>query len=123
MVCATSKGSDQPAQSDQSLCLSLEYYMSVKLLTEHHLELLSLKGGCTGLSESTLVKTPHCWKSYVTAQYCLFTERVENVRSVYIAQRDSTVTNVYPATLVTHWLYLREIVKVRLSDPLAVDRN
>ena len=30
--------------------------MSVKLLTEHHLEVLSLKGGCTGTSESTLVK-------------------------------------------------------------------
>ena len=30
--------------------------MSVKLLTEHHLEFLSLKGVCTGSSESTLVK-------------------------------------------------------------------
>ena len=30
--------------------------MSVKLLAEHHLEFLSLKGGCTGSSESTLVK-------------------------------------------------------------------
>ena len=30
--------------------------MSVKPLTDHHLEFLSLKGGCTGLSESTLVK-------------------------------------------------------------------
>ena len=30
--------------------------MSVKLPTEHHLEFLSLKGGCTGSSESTLVK-------------------------------------------------------------------
>ena len=27
-----------------------------------------LKGGCTGSSESTLVKMPHCWKSHVTAQ-------------------------------------------------------
>ena len=44
------------AQSDQSLCLSLDYYMSVKLLTEHLLEALDLKGGCTGSSESTLVK-------------------------------------------------------------------
>ena len=35
--------------------------MSVKLLTEHHLEFLSLKGGCVGSSESTLVKMPHCW--------------------------------------------------------------
>ena len=41
--------------------------MSVKLLTEHHLELLSIKGGCTVSSESTLVKIPHCWKSRVTA--------------------------------------------------------
>ena len=30
--------------------------MIVKLLTEYHLEFQSLKGGCTGLSESTLVK-------------------------------------------------------------------
>ena len=44
--------------------------MTVKLLTEHHLEFLSLKGGCTGSSESTLVKMPHCWKSHVTAQLC-----------------------------------------------------
>ena len=41
--------------------------MIVKLLTEHHLEFLSLKGGCTGLSESTLVKMPHCLKSHVMA--------------------------------------------------------
>ena len=54
-------------QPDQSLCLSLEYSMSFKLLTEHHVEFLSSKGGCTGSSESTLVKIPHCWKSYATA--------------------------------------------------------
>ena len=57
------------AQSDQSLGLSLEYSLSVKLLTEHHLDLLSLKGGCTSSSWSTLVKMPHCWKSRVTAQF------------------------------------------------------
>ena len=43
--------------------------MSVELLTEHYLEFLSLKGGCTGSSESTLVKMPHCWKSHVAAQF------------------------------------------------------
>ena len=47
--------------------MSLEYSMSVKLLTEHQLKFLSLKGGCTGLSESTHVIMPHCWKSHVTA--------------------------------------------------------
>ena len=44
--------------------------MSVKLLTENDLQFLSLKGGCSDLSESTLVKIPHCWKSHVTAQLC-----------------------------------------------------
>ena len=52
-------------QSDQSLCLSLDYSMSVKLLTEHHLEFLNLKGVCTGSSESILVRMAHCWKSHV----------------------------------------------------------
>ena len=42
--------------------------MSVKLVTEHHLEFLSLKGGDTGSSESALVKMPHCWKSHVAVQ-------------------------------------------------------
>ena len=44
--------------------------MIVKLLTEQHLEFLSLKGGFTGSSESTHVKIPHCWKSHVLAYYC-----------------------------------------------------
>ena len=42
--------------------------MIVKLLTEHHLEFLGLKGGCRGLSESTLVKMSNCWKSHALAQ-------------------------------------------------------
>ena len=42
--------------------------MIVKLLTEHHLEFLSLKGGCRGSSESIHVKMPHCWKSHALAQ-------------------------------------------------------
>ena len=41
--------------------------MIVKLLTERHLEFLSLKGGCTGSSESTLVKMSNCWKSRALA--------------------------------------------------------
>ena len=43
VVCETSKASDQPAHTCSPL-------------TEHHLEFLSLKGGCRGSSESTLVK-------------------------------------------------------------------
>ena len=49
--------------------------MNVKLLIEHRLEFLCLKGGCTGSSESTLVKMPHCWKLHVTAQLVMATHR------------------------------------------------
>ena len=45
--------------------------MIVKLLMEHHLEFLSLKEGCTGSSESTHVKMPHCLKLHATAQITL----------------------------------------------------
>ena len=41
--------------------------MTVELLTEQYLELLSLKGGCIGSSESTLVKMPQGGKSHVAA--------------------------------------------------------
>ena len=45
--------------------------MIVKLLTEHHLEFLSLKVGCRGSSESTLVKMSNlleisCRGSFIT---------------------------------------------------------
>ena len=41
--------------------------MIVKLLTENHLEFLSLEGGCTCSSDSTHIKIPHCWKSHAAA--------------------------------------------------------
>ena len=41
--------------------------MNVKLLTVHHLEFLSLKGGCTGSSESLLLEIT-CHGSYVTCR-------------------------------------------------------
>ena len=50
VVCATSKGSDQPAHT-QSFGVS------------------KLKRGCTDSSESTLVNMPHCWKSHAAAHF------------------------------------------------------
>ena len=54
--------------------------MIVKLLTEQHLEFLSIKGGCRGWPESTHVKMPHCWKSHALAQrildFIIFREHV-----------------------------------------------
>ena len=61
------------AQTDQSLCLSLNYYMSVKLLIELNLVFQSLTGGCTSSFESTLVNMAHCWKSHVMVQIFLNT--------------------------------------------------
>ena len=67
-------------QSDQSLCLSLEFFIRVMLLTEHHLEFLSLKGGCTGSDESTLVKMTR-WKSHVASQIKILMVSNRNFRS------------------------------------------
>ena len=56
--------------------------MSVKLLTEHNSEFLSLKEGCTGSSESTLVKMPHCWKSHVAAELIQLGNNIDNLRKI-----------------------------------------
>ena len=60
--------------------------MSVKLLTEHRLELVSLKGGCTGSSESTLVKMPRC----VAAQFMIYWLRADayDTLGTFISQRN-----------------------------------
>ena len=65
VVCATSKASDQPTHA-RSL-IRAEYSMIVKQLTEHHLEFLSLKGGCRGSFKSTLVKMSNCLKCHAEA--------------------------------------------------------
>ena len=54
--------------------------MSVLLLTGHHLEFLSLKGGCRGLSESTFVKMPHCWKSHVAPHFTSQKDKISQIR-------------------------------------------
>ena len=63
--------------------------MSVKLLSEHNLEFISLKVGCTGSSESTFVKMPHCWKSHVTAHMRL--NEADSGRSLSIYYAGATV--------------------------------
>ena len=53
--------------------------MIVKLLTEHHLEFLSSKGGCRCSSEPTLVNLSNCWKSHAAA----------HMSSVYILRHNN----------------------------------
>ena len=57
--------------------------MSINLLTEHHLEFLSLRGDCRGSSESTHVKMLHCWKSHIRNSYlplCCISSSLNDVR-------------------------------------------
>ena len=50
--------------------------MIVKPQTEHDLEFLSLKGGCRGSSESTLVKMSNCWQSHAAAHFLPLTKQL-----------------------------------------------
>ena len=61
--------------------------MGVKLLTEHHFEFPSLKGGYTGSSESALVQMLHCWKSHVTAHLLFEVNLPSNTFSVQSKHR------------------------------------
>ena len=53
--------------------------MIIKLLTEHNLEFLRLKGGCRGSPESTHVNIPQCWKSHAMAQFWCRTIRFSGI--------------------------------------------
>ena len=61
--------------------------MTVKLLTEKHLEFLSLKGGFAGSSEHIHVKIPHCWKSHVAAQIYSVVSSGSEGKTVYATVR------------------------------------
>ena len=78
--------------------------MSVKLLTEHHLEFLSLKGGCTGISESTFVKMPHCWKSHVAAQLFLRLKLIKVVCQIGFAYTVLKFSSTKSHVLLLHSL-------------------
>ena len=105
------------AQTDQSLCWSLEYSMTVKLLTEHGLDFLSLKGGCTGLSESIPVKMPHCWKSHVTAQMH-FSFRV--IRRLFNRSPFLPVAYSYSLISCRRWSVIEEVL-IYQRVPLGLD--
>ena len=84
--------------------------MSVKLLTEYQFAFLSLKGGFTGSSESTLVQMSNCWKSHATAYMIIYTFRVEvkhehrknNFRVTYVKSVEVIIGNNLTVTLAPH---------------------
>ena len=93
--------------------------MSVKLLTNRHLEFLSLKGGCTGLSESTLVKMSNCCKSHAVAQIILLQESCHYVLiGDKIINGDKVIIKLllcilfYLTVLQTTSIYNKQIIKI-----------
>ena len=74
VVYATNKDSDQPAHTC-SLIRAFASHLNILWVLSYWLSIIwsfyeeFLKGGCTGSSESRLVKMPHCRKSHVTARH------------------------------------------------------
>ena len=58
------------AQSYQSICLSIEYSMTLRQLTEHHLEFLGLKCGCRGSCQNATLLEITCHGSIVLVCSC-----------------------------------------------------
>ena len=81
-----------------------EYSMSVKLLTDQHLEFLSLKEGCTGLLSLNL-----SWKSHVTAHIWALTR--ENMSSG-VANNKSADQPAHPRNLFSAFVvcFLESII-------------
>ena len=73
--------------------------MIVKPLTEHHLAVLSLTGGCRGSSESTLVKMS-CLKSHAAAQLVFMNKFLDNLRIGTLGKNDKSKHQFGASSLV-----------------------
>ena len=68
--------------------LTIQCIMTVKLLTEHHLEFLSLKGGCTGSSHSS---------------FALFLTLYKIVVYLIVLNRDLCAYSTYGVCFLLQW--------------------
>ena len=89
--------------------------MSVKLLTEHNLEFLSLKEGCTGSSESSIVEMPHlleitCCGSFTLSLPVCLVPSVDNFCKQFWTQIRTNILSVLIITkqFDTLILFLKE---------------
>ena len=78
--------------------------MAVKLLTEHHLAFLRLKGGCTCSFESTLFNMQHFWKSVVAAQMLNVLVSGIRLRLACAYNKDSN-KSAYPHSLMIVYIF------------------
>ena len=108
VVCATSKASNQPVHT-RILIRAFASRLN-KLLTEHHLEFLSYKGGCTKLSESTIVKMPHCGKSHVTANFI----SIKHLK--IICQKHKVVSLLLPSMCIPNYMKTCQFLYANFTD-------
>ena len=111
MICATSKASDQPAHMHsliRDFASGLNILWVLSYWPNTILEFLSLKGGCTGSSGSTLDKMPHRWKSHVAAQLCLNCQYHE-FKPAYALLYLSHQQTVMAQTIICLWTYIQSI--------------
>ena len=101
--------------------------MSVKLLTEHNLEFLSLQGGCSGSPESTHVKLPHCWKSHVRTQ--IFISNLQQTRhnimlcSVYFQGQEGANTILQDIDKILRKATSQLCEQINETQPLNINSN
>ena len=94
--------------------------MSVKLLTEHQLEFLTLTQGYTGWYESTLVIMPHFWKSHVMAQICfdfLFLEYCVYYHS-YLVEMEHLLSMANSANTDTETLHSAAFILIHTVEKI-----
>ena len=94
--------------------------MIIKLLTEHHLEFLSLTGGCGGSSESTIIKMTNCWKSHAMAHillYCCISAGYSIFAKVFI-YTFSVNKGLMALTLLDQWNFPQSLTQLSLDGPL-----
>ena len=84
--------------------------MTVKLLTEQYLDCLSLKGGCTCLSDSIHVKMPHCWKSHVVAHFIYLVTNFEN--NLIFAKIFNPILTIFCNLLFKSAAYIHEQLRL-----------
>ena len=83
--------------------------MSVKLLTEHRLEIVSLKGGYTGSSESTLVKM-QCVAAQFMIHYIGF-EPMRTIRWVHSYRKEKEKFRQVPQV----WFFMHAVRRFMLE--------
>ena len=113
MVCATSKGSDQPANT-RSLIRAFASRLNTlcsKATDRTSFGISKLQSGCTGSSEFTHVSMPHFWKSHVVAQFyvssTLLLLFVNDLRIISeVAEQYTRTYRVYHLYTFTLWRHI-----------------